>query len=235
MTDTNVEELLVRITEQQAELIKELKAQKRNGKDGWDRLTAVAPIVSAAIMACIGAYFTFSFNQQQLRVQEIQTVEKFIPHLIGDEKQKRAAILAINSMGHSALAAKVASIFASEGTASALKSIAENSADADQKMVREALNKTLDVLAAKYKSEGRDQAALDEFKSTSTAATSAVPEHAVEITEVRTDRLERPVVESVHLKQPEPRTETNNSVEADEAENQHARPAISEAVHTKQQ
>src|SRR5438105_13580891 len=42
-------------------------------KDGWDRITAIAPLMSALIIACTGAYFTFAYNEQQLKVQQIQT------------------------------------------------------------------------------------------------------------------------------------------------------------------
>lgn len=215
MADSNYEEaLLVRITEQQGELLSELRSQRRTGKDFWDRLTAISPIMSAAIIACIGAYFTYSYNQQQLKVQEIQTLERFIPHLVGDEKTKRAAILAISSMGNAPLAAKVAKIFASEGTASALRYVAETGDTKEQAVMREALYKTLDILGEKYKAEAR-----------TVAATS--PEEPA--------ASERPVVEAVHLKEPEPRPDANKSVEAEETDNQRPRATVAESTHTKQQ
>ncbi len=240
MSDTNIELLLARIAEQQHELLAELQSQRKTRKDFWDRLTAISPIMAAAIMACIGAYFTYSYNQQQLKMQEIQTVERFIPHLIGDEKTKRAAILAISSMGNAPLAAKVASIFASEGTASALRSIASNGEEKDQKIVREALYKTLEVLTEKYKFEGKDQRLLDNLKpatyitdSNQVEGPAAVPEATA--TALEKPKSERSAVEAVHLKQPEPRAEANSSVEADEAENQHARASVAESTHSKQQ
>lgn len=216
MSDTNVNELLVRIAEQQQELLSELQAQRKTGKDFWDRLTAVGPIFSAVIIACTGAYFTYSYNQQQLKVQEIQTVERFIPHLIGDEKTKRAAILAISSMGNTQLAAKVASIFASEGTASALKSIAQSSEQKDRQLIQDALYKTLDILAQKYKAEG-----------------SNVSEAPVEKDSVT------PVVDKSrtgeHVKTAEVRTETNvQAIDSEEQELQPPRQALSESTnHTK--
>jgi hypothetical protein len=229
MQDTNLEALLGRIAEQQDELLRELKSQRRNGKDFWDRLTAISPIIAASIMACIGAYFTYSYNTQLVHVQEIQTVEKFIPHLAGDEKAKRAAILAISSMGNAPLAAKVAKIFASPGTASALRSIAATSDQQDKTIVNDALAKTLAALAEKYREEGKT-AAIEEFRRNEPSKIEPTA-----VVQAASAPLERPTVEAVHLKQPEPRTDTNSSVEAEETENQHARPALAESTHSKQQ
>lgn len=245
MSNTNVEELLMRIAEQQQELLSELRTQRETAaakprKDLWDKLMAVAPIFAACIMASIGAYFTYSYNLQQLHVQEIQTVEKFIPHLVGDEKSKRAAILAISSMGNATLAAKVAKMFASEGTASALRSIAQTSDSKDQDMIREALVKTLDVLAEKTrqesaeKGEGATTAVNAAMKpSRSDYARASNPIEIIELPNAQAS--ERTAVEPVHTKQPEPHTDTHDSVESNEADNQHARNAVAESAHSKQQ
>jgi tetratricopeptide (TPR) repeat protein len=165
VTDNDTQQLLGKIIEQQNQLLQELHAQRKSGKkDLWDRLTTVAPIFAALIIASTGAYFTYSYNQQQIKVQEIQTIEKFIPHLIGDEKSKRAAVLAISSLGNAPLAAKVARIFASPGTASALESIAQNGGDDDRKAVKSALSKTLDSVAQNYQYEHRFDDAVETYK-----------------------------------------------------------------------
>lgn len=186
MNDSDVGKLVARLAEQQNELLEQQKqwlaehndlkrqqaqlqeslhdAQRRTHKDGWDRLSAVAPILSAALIACIGAYFTWSYNLQQLKVQEIQTIERFIPHLTGNERSKRAAILAISSLGNAQLAGKVASIFASEGTVSALKSIAQVSEPKDRTALSSALAKTLDNLADKYRYENKYDEAVAAYK-----------------------------------------------------------------------
>jgi hypothetical protein len=146
-----------------------------HGKDLWDRLATLAPMISAAIIAITGAYFTYTYNQQQLKVQEIQTIEKFFPHLVGDEKSKRAAILAINSLGNAALAAKVASIFASPGTASALSSMANNTRAEDKAAVREALLKTLTEL---YGAEAVKDARKAQLEQSAAAETTPPAEQS---------------------------------------------------------
>lgn len=160
MNDHEIKELLAQVLEHQQQLTEQLAKQK-SGKDFWDRLGALAPIVSAVIIACVGAYFTYTFNQQQLRVQEIQTIEKFIPHLAGSEQSKRAAILAMSSLGDTKVAAKVASIFASEGTVSALHSIAATTTDPGNKEeVIASLTKALETISDKYHQQNQTEQAI---------------------------------------------------------------------------
>jgi len=116
-------------------------------KDNWDKLAAVAPIISGMLIFLMGGFFTYTFNQQQLRLQEIQTIEKFIPHLMGNEQSKKAAILAIKNLTNAELATKFASIFASSGTVSALQTMAESGTAHDKTVAESALNEALHSLA----------------------------------------------------------------------------------------
>jgi hypothetical protein len=121
----------------------------RPHKDIWDKIAALAPIISGMLIFVMGGYFTYSYNQQQLRVQEIQTIEKFIPHLMGNDQSKRAAILAISSLTNAELAGKFAQIFASKGTVSALQSMAETGSESDRSAASTALAKALENIAAR--------------------------------------------------------------------------------------
>lgn len=115
-------------------------------KDIWDKLMAVSPIISGMLIFVAGGVFTYTYNQQQLKVQEIQTIEKFIPHLTGSEQSKKAAILAINSLTDAKLAGKIASLYASQGTVSALQSMTTSGNDTERAIAQQALTKTLDTL-----------------------------------------------------------------------------------------
>jgi tetratricopeptide (TPR) repeat protein len=151
-----IEARLEQIASDQAKVLAELGRVQRNRKDFWDRLSALAPIVSGVLIAGMGLYATSSYNAQQLKLQEIQTIEKFIPHLAGgDERRKRAAILALSSIGNTQLAAKMASLFASEGTVSALQSMANSGNKQDQLIATEALGSALDNIADKYRQENK--------------------------------------------------------------------------------
>lgn len=118
--------------------------QAKPGKDVWDKVAAIAPIVSGALIFAMGGMCTYNYNQQQLRLQEIQTIEKFIPHLMGNEQSKRAAILAISSLTNAELAGKFAQIFASQGTVSALQSIAENGSEKEKNIAADALARAIE-------------------------------------------------------------------------------------------
>jgi hypothetical protein len=118
-------------------------------KDNWDKITAVAPIISGMLIFVMGGLFTYTFNQQQLRIQEIQTIEKFIPHLMGNEQSKKAAILAMSQLTNPELAGKFAGIFASTGTVSALQSMVENGNAHEKNIATKALSDALESLAAR--------------------------------------------------------------------------------------
>ena len=154
------------LAEQQKQLLQRLDNRDTVPlkRDRWDRLGAVAPIISAVIIASGGAWFTAIYNQQQLKLQEIQTIEKFFPHLTGDEKSKRAAILAISSLTDAKLASNVAAIYASEGTVSALEQIAKNGETGERKMVNGALARALDNMADNYQTEKRYEEAIKTYQ-----------------------------------------------------------------------
>ncbi len=163
---TEITERQNRLLEQQESILQKMaeNSVKKSSKDHWDRLSAVAPILSATIIALGGTYFTVAYNKQQLRLQEVQTIEKFIPHLLGDEKSKRAAILAISSIADDKLAAKVAGIFVSPGTVSALESLAAKDTSTDKKAIKKALASALGNLADTYRMDKRDEDAIAAYK-----------------------------------------------------------------------
>jgi hypothetical protein len=108
-------------------------------KDIWDKLGALSGIVSGILVALIGFYATYIYDQRSRDAEEsqrnrstiateLQTVEKFLPHLASDnEKEKEAAILAVSSLGNTELAAKLATLFGGAGANAALTSIAASS------------------------------------------------------------------------------------------------------------
>lgn len=120
---------------------------RANKKDIWDKLTALSPIISGFLIFVTGSYCTYTYNQQQIRIQQCQTIEKFIPHLMGNEQSKKAAILALSTLINYETASKFASIFASTGTVSALQSLSQNGTDKDKLIASQALAAALQNLA----------------------------------------------------------------------------------------
>lgn len=119
----------------------------RPQKDNWDKIAALAPILSAALIFLTGSYCTYTYNQQQIKIQQCQTIEKFIPHLMGNEQTKKAAILALSTLINTETAGKFASIFASTGTVSALQSLSQNGTEKDKLIATQALSSALQNLA----------------------------------------------------------------------------------------
>ncbi len=152
-------------------------------KDGWDKIGAVAPIISGMLIFVMGGWFTYTYNQQQLRLQEIQTIEKFIPHLMGNDQSKRAAILAISSLTNAELATQFAQIFSSPGTVSALRSLAESGTEKDKNIATDALARALENLAAR-------ESRLNEIETAYQQAASSAPSaHRAEAGETAEEAL----------------------------------------------
>jgi len=121
----------------------------------WDKFATLSTFLSTVIIASIGAIFTAVYNakqnernedlkQQEIRISQIQTVEKFVPYLTGSEEQKRIAILALNSLGNAEVAAKLAELYPSQGTVAALKSIAKAAPEQERQLANAALQRIFD-------------------------------------------------------------------------------------------
>jgi tetratricopeptide (TPR) repeat protein len=164
MQDEELRAAIAELKQQQLDLMSEVK--KRRNKDLWEKLQALSPLMSGVLISSVGLYCTYTYNQQALKLQTIQTVEKFIPHLLGTEVSKKAAILAMSSLGNTEIAAKFGQLFASEGTVSALKSIAasDNNNNKDHIMVNKALANALDTVAEQYRVEKRYAQAEEAYK-----------------------------------------------------------------------
>lgn len=87
------------LVEIQKQSLKEIKALRNKKKDIWDIFSTLSTFLSAVVIAALGLYFTNVYNERasarehqtkvyQTRILEMQTVEKFIPHLTGDEERR---------------------------------------------------------------------------------------------------------------------------------------------------
>jgi S1-C subfamily serine protease len=147
-------------------------------KDGWDKLSAVAALVSGLLVALIGTVATYLYNTRQSRAQRAQderearqqeiqserdlqlrridTVRGFFEHLSGtDARQKRAALLMIESLD-SELAVRLANAFRDEGSVSALSQIATSADEDVAESARAGLETALDALRASVVQVGGD-------------------------------------------------------------------------------
>jgi len=147
------------------EQVEKLKEGSGVSKDLWDKLAALTPLITGIAISGTGLFFAYTTNQAQLKLQETQTIEKLIPHLIGSEQEKKAAIIAMSSLADTKTAAKFAELFPSEGTASALKSIARsaNTKSGDRVIATRALAKTFHSLGDAYQSDKSPEKAEEAY------------------------------------------------------------------------
>lgn len=157
MDDQEIREALLRLEERQEKILAEYAAANKK-RDMWDKISAVSPIISGLAIALSALLCTFQYNQQQIKLQEAQTVERFIPHLMGNDTSKRMAILAMKTLVNTDLAAKYAAMFPSEGTMSALKQIAKTGDSQDKEIIYRYLNKAEEHEDSKPKAEESDVA-----------------------------------------------------------------------------
>ena len=148
-------QVLAELAVSQKQIAELINKRPDKSKDNWDKFAAISVFLSTVIIAGMGAYFTQVFNNrqnernaalkdQEIRVAQIQTVEKFIPHLTGTEDQKRLAVLLINALGNPEIATKLATLYPSEGTIGALKSIAQSGTDNERASAKQALQSIFD-------------------------------------------------------------------------------------------
>ena len=92
---------------------------KTEKKDFWDKLSALSAFLSTVVIALVGLWITQTFKERQnvrdmrladerLRLERMELLEKFIPHLCGDRQHQNSAMFMIKSLGHDTLATKLA-------------------------------------------------------------------------------------------------------------------------------
>jgi hypothetical protein len=134
-------------------------------KDGWDKLAAVSGLISAVLVAAIGAAATIVYNRRQraaesserdreLRTSEAQTVASFLPHLhSSDTKEKEAALVAMSALGNTELVTKLARIYQDDASVGALSKIASGADPKAKRLAEESLEQILGKAVVKIDHE----------------------------------------------------------------------------------
>jgi uncharacterized protein len=154
MSESELENLVNKLVEEQrqlTELVGKLAETKPRGKDRWDKFSALSTFVSSVLIAAIGLWFTTSYTRQQGKkdedakaqqnqISKVQVIAQLMPFLTGSEQNKQYALVAISALGDTSLAARIASLTPTQGSATALRSISESGAtEEDRKIATEAL------------------------------------------------------------------------------------------------
>jgi hypothetical protein len=146
--------VLQELVEIQRQTLEEIKAQRQKKKGIWDRFSTISIFLSTVVIASLGLYFTHMYNERQhnresqtqvyqTRILEMQTVEKFVPHLTtASEETKKVALLALTSLGSSGFATKFAQLSPSEGTESAADRIMATASSIKQRDIPTSISTT---------------------------------------------------------------------------------------------
>ncbi len=98
------------------------KSKGAKKKDFWDKASSLGTIFAGVVVGLVGIAATATYNSrelaaqveqqdQNLKIRRIGVVEKFFPHLIAGETEKRGALLAIAGLGDEQLATDLAKHF----------------------------------------------------------------------------------------------------------------------------
>ena len=136
-----------------------LFSKSSSTKDKWDKLTAssgVLTFISSILIAAVGGYFTYAYNQRQIdlnhtqaahdadakeqanKVLELDAVQKMIPNLTSDkEEAKGIALIALQNLAHQKLSNDVAILIKGKGSVQYLQqAAASNNPDAKRLAVQ---------------------------------------------------------------------------------------------------
>jgi hypothetical protein len=120
------------------------KNDKKDKKDFWDISKIVVTLLFTTIGGGVVGGFTaltsYQFRVQEINIKRIETVEKFMPYLVGEvngkpitnpEIARENTIIVIASLGHEELAINLAKLNPSKASILALRSIALKSIHPD--------------------------------------------------------------------------------------------------------
>lgn len=152
MTDQQIEQLL----NQQQTIIEKLSKTKE--KDRWDKLSTLSTFLSSIVIAVIGVYFANVYKSQEVRIGEMQVIEKLLPILAGsDEKVKKGALLTIANLSNQDLAINIGTSYVSSGTVEAMEILFNTSKGEKKEMLRDSL------ISAYYSRSADPNATLDDI------------------------------------------------------------------------
>jgi S1-C subfamily serine protease len=129
-------------------------------QDIWGKIGAISGLISGILVALIGGIATYILAKRQrvaedtrsnreLAVLRVQTVQAFISNLGSqDEREKEAALLAINALGNPELASRLAAIYGGEGSVAAMSRVAARSSGVEAAQAEESLAVLFDSLRA---------------------------------------------------------------------------------------
>jgi hypothetical protein len=157
----------------------EFERKKREEKflvRNFGSITAGAISVIAVLISSVQVYIAWqqrriaeaqiSIASHQDQLAEAQTVQRFIPHLVGQESEKELALITMDSFVNRSVVTKLATKLPSKGSEAALQTLSKEGGETEKKLAQSALNE----LGNRRKQLVEQM--FDEDKSTRIAATT---------------------------------------------------------------
>jgi len=121
-----------------------IKEPKPRQKDFWDILSALTPLILGIAVTGVGAFFTQIYNFRQMKLNEIQALERFRPQLSSKEEGERAfAYNCFRVLGYERLALELIKYNKDQAGVP----LAEELAKSKDTSIRDSAANTLEVLS----------------------------------------------------------------------------------------
>lgn len=115
-------------------------SEKSGRKDFWDKFASFSTFFSSVIIAGMATIFTHEYDKQQLNVNELTILEKFVPFLAsGTQSEQEVSIIEISALGDTNVAARLAKLYPNAGTLAGLQSVAKNGDASQQAIAKDAI------------------------------------------------------------------------------------------------
>jgi tetratricopeptide (TPR) repeat protein len=161
---------LAAIEENQKELIELVKGgEGKKTKDEWDRLSIVAPILSALLISGVGLIINSSLDKQRQQTQKIEVLEKCISHLTSPSgAELEVTLMSIEQLSDPDVAIDVASLYPGQISRVMLDRLSHQAITLDQKH----------LLSIAYTAKGKAELKSHQFNEAESCFTSANNLHA---------------------------------------------------------
>jgi S1-C subfamily serine protease len=135
---TKAQEIVARLEELAEEVAALRKGLDRERKSSGDLIKNWGSLLTPIVVAVIGYYATCTYNEVQqanqrardrieMAVQQVQTVEKFIPHLMShDVRQVGVALNTVAALGNDTLTIRLAVLLGDSGSRATLSALAQS-------------------------------------------------------------------------------------------------------------
>lgn len=169
-------------------------------KDIWDKLSSLTGVSLTALIAIVGFFFTNKYeiaNQERntildrqnqiasaskAKLQELEAVEKLLPHLSGkevDPTRQKLTLLALRELGNRDLAIQFAEILNTEGAKEALRFTVNTTSSEEERLAAEKALSRLTLISGSDVAVSPNMSKLEQITQVVNALTGEVDDYLI--------------------------------------------------------